>query len=359
MEGPGRLAVAELPLPAGPPPGGAVVRVLANGICGSDWDLYSGVLTQLRGRPVPFPLVPGHEPIGVIESIDAAATEAWGVGVGDRVAIGSTVTCGQCEGCRGARGAACRHGVTYSMISVAEGPGLWGGLAQHMVLLPGSCVVAVPDDLADADAALFNPLANAIHWSIERGGVGLGDDVLVLGSGQRGLCCVIAAKAAGARKVLVTGLASDRHKLDLAMALGATATIVADEEDVVARAQELTGGEGVDVVVDTVPGAVRPIYDGVEALRLGGTLVVAGLRSGPADGFPLELFRSKQLHMVGASATTPRAVQMAIDMLARSDLPLDRFHTHVLGLDDSERAMRLLGGCEPDESPIHVLVVPT
>src|SRR5262245_1809161 len=132
MEGPRSMSMRELPVPDEPPAGGAIVRVVANGICGSDWDVYSGRLERPAGKPAPFPMVPGHEPVGRVEAIDDAAADLWRVAVGDRVVIESKIRCGMCADCLAGRTMLCRRSVMYSLIPVADGHGLWGGMAEYL-----------------------------------------------------------------------------------------------------------------------------------------------------------------------------------------------------------------------------------
>src|SRR5437899_12818842 len=111
-------------------------------------------------------------------------------------------------------------------------------------------------------AVMFNPLAAGLSWASSVPGTRAGDRVVVLGAGQRGLCRVIAARAAGARQVVITGLGRDAQKLALARELGADAVIDVEREDVVARVREVTGG-GAEVVVDTTPYAPRSLNDAI------------------------------------------------------------------------------------------------
>jgi hypothetical protein len=187
----------------------------------------------------------------------------------------------------------------------------------------------------------------------------LGDRVLVLGGGQRGLCCAAAAHEAGAAQIIVTGLSRDAHKLALAPLFGATDCIDTERTDTVEAVYGLTGGVGVDLVVDTVPGAVDPIRHAIEVLTPGGTLVTAGVRRPLVDAFPLERFRSKQLHLVGVSGTTSWAVRNAIRVIASRRFPFHRLQSHVFGLDRAGDAIGTLGGQFPGEEPIHVVVRPT
>jgi threonine dehydrogenase-like Zn-dependent dehydrogenase len=357
MLAPRTFELRELELPDAPPPGGAIMQVLANGICGSDWDVYSGATTNPAGRPAPFPMVPGHEPVGRIAAIDPLAAAAWGVQEGDRVVVESRVRCGECPECLRGSGPQCRNSVTYSLIPLSEGSGLHGGMAEYMELRARSSVFKVPAHLSDADAALFNPLGNAMQWTLEAGGTRVGDRVLILGCGQRGLCCAVAARETGASQVVLTGLRSDSHKLALAPEFGADATIVVDDEDTIERVRELTDGEGVDVVIDTVPQSYKPISDAFEALRPGGTLVLAGVRGRNADDFPFDRIRGRALHVVGVAATTAWSVTNALRTLAAGRYPFERLHSHRFSLDDAELAVRTLGG-EAGSEPLHITIAP-
>jgi threonine dehydrogenase-like Zn-dependent dehydrogenase len=171
-----------------------LLRVEANGICGSDVESYRGHLGMGRG-----PTIPGHEPMGIIEEIGDRAAERWGVQPGDRVALEVIVPCRSCHDCLTGRYQSCRnrkfgHGVTG--IDVA--PSLWGGFAEHLYLTPGAVLHKVDKTLPAELAVMFNPLGAGVRWAVHLGEVGLGDTLLVLGAGQRGLASVIAARAAGA-----------------------------------------------------------------------------------------------------------------------------------------------------------------
>lgn len=357
MLGPRSFELRELEFTETAPSGGALMRVLGNGICGSDWDVYSGAMSNPAGRPAPFPMVPGHEPVGQIVAIDPAASASWGVAEGDRVVVESRVRCGACTACLRGQGPQCRNAQTYSLIGLDHGSGLFGGMAEFMELLPNTSIFKVPDHLSVEDAALFNPLGNAMQWTIEAGQVRVGDRVLVLGCGQRGLCCAVAAREAGAQQVIVTGLGADAHKLALAPQFGADGVIDVEQSDTVQAIHDLTGGDGVDVVIDTVPQSHAPIHDAFEALRPGGTLVVAGVRGGLAHDFPFDRIRSKTLRLIGVAATTAWSVSNALRVIADQNYPFALLHSHRFGLVDAELAVRTLGG-EVGSQPLHITVLP-
>ncbi|HEY1970183.1 MAG TPA: zinc-binding dehydrogenase [Pseudonocardia sp.] len=355
MTGPGELTMREIAYPDRPTDG-AVVQVLANGICGSDWALFSGEQKRPGGQPAAFPLIPGHEPVARIVEISEQAQQRWNVAAGDRIVIETKARCGSCERCAAGTGA-CASPLIYSLRGLDDGGGLWGGLAEYMTLVAGSNVFRIPDHISDEDATMFNPMGNAYYWVAEKAAVSPGQRVLVLGAGQRGLCCAAAARECGAGQVIITGLARDKTKLELAPRFGATDQVVVDAGDTIEQVRQLTAGAGVDVVIDTVPMATGPLTDAVELLRTGGRLVLAGVRPADAGHFPIERFRIKQLEMVGVSGTSTEAVRRAVDTIAAGTYPFHLMHTHVYPLSRAADAIRLLG--EPDSAdtaPIHVIV---
>jgi threonine dehydrogenase-like Zn-dependent dehydrogenase len=356
MTAPRALEIRELDVPRSPPPGGAVMAVTANGLCGSDYDLYVG---HLDPRYTPFPLIPGHEMVGRIEQIDPAASQAWGVVEGDRVAVEPVVYCGYCRECLAGRGKFCTNSSGYSSTSVDVAPGLWGGMAEYMVLKPGTRLHRIPDHLSDDDAGLFNPLGNAFEWTARAGQVRPGDRVLITGCGQRGLACAVVAKESGAAQVIVTGLRRDAHKLALASEFGADDAVSVEDEDTVEAVKELTGGEGVDVVIDTAPRATSTIVDGIKVARNEGTVVLAGEKGREITGLLTDWIHRKGLTIRGAFATTPWSTANALRVLAAGRYPFAKLHSHAVGLDGVEDGIRLLGGELEADDVIHITVKPT
>src|SRR5688572_19707951 len=232
---PRKLEPRELPLPA-IDADTALLRVEACGICGSDYEQYEGVLRT------PMPAVPGHEPLGTIAAIGDRAALRWGVDVGDRVAVETMLSCRFCAPCLGGRYHLCERRRIYSYIPLDVAPGLWGAYAEYLYLDASAILHRIDRSLPASTAVLFNPLGAGFRWAVEVPEPKPGDVVLVLGSGQRGLASVIAARIAGAAKIIVTGRAVDEKKLTLARELGADHTLVADQEDVRQRVVELTDG---------------------------------------------------------------------------------------------------------------------
>ena len=243
LEAPERLVPREFELPATGEDDG-LLRVEACGLCGTDHELFSGVL------PGAYPFVPGHESVGTIEAIGPAAAARWGVKVGDRVAVEVFLSCRRCAHCLAGEYRRCdEHGLgrTYGFISAETPPGLWGGYSQRQYLAPDSIVLPVPSGLDPVVATLFNPLGAGIRWGVTVPGTGPGDVVAVLGPGVRGLSACAAAKEAGAAFILVTGvLPHDAARLALAKEFGADLVVdaAAVAEPDLGAVWGATGGRG-------------------------------------------------------------------------------------------------------------------
>jgi len=353
--GPRQLELRELPVPD-IDADSALLRVEACGICGSDFEQYTGTL------PVRWPVVLGHEPLGIIAAIGDRAAKRWGVHVGDRVAVEVLIPCGHCRACISGRYQVCRGRggmFGYSYVPLSHPPGLWGAYADFMYLDPHSIVHKMRKDIPANLAVMFNPLGAGFRWAVEIPRTGPGDTVLVLGPGQRGLASVIAARAAGADRIIVTGLARDTHKLALARTLGADAIINVEEEDARARVKELTDGRGADVVVEVSANAPEPVAEALHYVATGGRIVLAGVKGFKAvPDFISDLAVVKEVTIAGAFGVTFHAYEAAIRLIESGRVPLASLHTHDFPLQQAEHALRLLGGELPGESSIHSCIVP-
>jgi threonine dehydrogenase-like Zn-dependent dehydrogenase len=355
---PGCFEVHEFERPkAGPDD--AVLRLELCGICGSDIEQYDGRFDEMgwtRG-----PTIPGHEPLGIIDEIGERAARRWGVGPGDRVAVEPLIPCEQCEACRAGDRTKCSgwgRVFSYGLLGTDIEPTLLGGYAEHMYLHPNTRVHAVSSALPADLAVLFNPLAAGVRWAYSEPNLRMGDTIAVLGAGQRGLSCVLAARAAGARQIIVTDLARSTDKLEFALELGAHAALVADEEDVVERVMNLTGGRGVDVVVDVTPVATQPIVDAVDMVRAGGTVVVAGVKGGPRTSLDTDVLVRKSVTLRGVWTVDSPSYREAIRLLEQGGPPFDRMRTATYGLDRAEEAIHHLAGRTDARPAIHVAIAP-
>jgi threonine dehydrogenase-like Zn-dependent dehydrogenase len=353
---PKQIEIREFPRPQTGPDDG-LLRVEANGICGSDVETYRGHL----GGPRPA-FIPGHEPLGIIEEVGERAAERWGVQPGDRVAVEVIVPCRECRDCLIGRYQFCPkrkygHGVT----GIAVEPALWGGMAEYMHLAPTSVLHKVDPALPIEVAALYNAMGAGVRWACHLGEVRIGETVLVLGAGQRGIAAVVAARAAGAGTIIITGLAADAHKLALARGFGADHTIVVDgdaAENTVERVSEITGGDLADLALELTPMAAEPITDALLSVRRGGRVVLAGLKGNREIPVRTDLMINRALTVRGAFGVDARGMEDAIALIESRRFPLEKMHTHTFGLDDAALAIETLGGEVPGEAAIGVSVQP-
>jgi threonine dehydrogenase-like Zn-dependent dehydrogenase len=356
--GPRRTELREFRMPE-IPDDGALLKVEVAGICGTDVKMYA--------KPaIAAPVIMGHENVGVIARAGRRFVERHGLGEGDRVFVEHYVACHRCAWCRAGEYRHCeatdwrtnpdarRYGYT-----TCEHPyHLWGGFAQYMFLPWNAVLHRVPDNVTDDEAGIVTPLSNGIEWALYDCGVGFMSTVLIQGPGQQGLSQVVACKQAGASLIVLTGTTRDAARLELGRALGADHVIDVQQEDLLTRVMEVTGGEGVDVVLDCTAGAgTTPILLGIDALkRRAGTLLVQGELASFPD-FPLKKLTEKAITIKSARGHSYRAVELALAQLASRRFPLERLTTHEFALSDVDRAIRSVGG-EVEEGVIHVSLLP-
>ncbi len=346
------LEPMDLPLPEIDDDSG-LLRIEACGICGSDYEQYEGVLRT------PMPVVPGHEPLGIVAAIGDRAAKRWGVDVGDRIAVETMLSCRHCRPCLGGAYHLCDARRIYSYIPLSEPPGLWGAYAQFMYLDPNCIVHKMDRTLPAATAVLFNPLGAGFRWAVEIPRTGPGDTVLILGPGQRGLASVLACREAGAARILVTGLEADARKLELARHFGADATIDVQNENTRERVLELTDGRGADVVVDVSSYATEPVAESLDYVRMGGRVVLAGVKGfREIPAFISDKIVLKEITVHGAIGVTNRGYANAIRLLESRRYPVEAMHTHDFALNEAELAIRTLAREIPGDESIHSCLIP-
>jgi alcohol dehydrogenase len=339
---PRRFEFQDFAIPETGPEDG-VLRVEAAGLCGTDYEQYAG---HLAGTPWDVtPIIPGHEIMGWIERVGPAAAKRWGVKEGDRVAVEAIIPCGHCFQCAVGSTTLCESNRGYGLYTSTEvAPGLWGGYASHMYLHPKAVIHKVPAGIPTDILTLFNPLSNAVRWAYEAPNLKVGETIVIEGPGQRGLLAVVAAREAGAGKVIVTGTAKDRHRLALAGALGADHVIDVDAENSVERVCEITGGRKADVVLEVSAGATQPVVDAVDMVRRGGKVVLAGLKSfKPVAGLVTDKIVINEIQLLGVLSAGWSSIEKALDILERRGPELKALCTHMFPLSEADRAVRALG----------------
>jgi threonine dehydrogenase-like Zn-dependent dehydrogenase len=311
----------DLPVPD-PQPGGAVMRVEATGLCHSDVDHFRGhVHTSYGGA---FPSIAGHEIVGRIERITPAAAEEWGVGEGDRVAVRDIVV--RPEGYR----------IYGHDFSIHEGSGLYGGFAEHLELLPGSMVYRLREDVPAEELTVFEPLSCAVTW-VEP--VSAGDIVVIEGPGHMGMASIVAARAAGASNIIVTGVGKDQFRLDCAVKIGADHSINVDDDDPVERVRKITAGRMADVVLDAASGNPITVNLAMDLVKKGGHVVIAGMKDLPLEGFHSDWIPTRRITIhPGAGLDTEGAVKL----INNGSVPTAELLGETFALEQFEEAFSLL-----------------
>lgn len=235
-----------------------LIKVKVCGICGSDTSIYTGKYAKDK-----LPLITGHEFWGEIAEV---GKNAKGLKVGDRVAVDICITCGTCYFCRHGDGLLCE---TFTQLGIHTD----GGFAEY-VKAPWKNCYHLPDDMDDYTAAFVEPLTAVVHAS-QRMNAPIASSVAVIGCGL-GLLHAQAAKARGCAPVIVIGTDADENRFKIAKEMGADYVINASQTDPVEEVMKITGGIGVDNVIEAV-GNPRTYEQAFKMLRRGGKLEAFGI----------------------------------------------------------------------------------
>jgi len=328
IAGPRKVAVVERGVPE-VREGEALVAVKACGIWGSDLLIYRGVHPFVKGERVP-----GHEFSGVV---------AEGEKRGERVVAEPLIPCGGCDLCRRGEYNVCRR-------LMVLGVHVDGAMAEY-VKVPSSRLYRLPSGVSFEEGALVEPLAVAVHI-VRRAGVGLGDSVLILGAGPIGLLTLQVARAVGAERIYVSDVLE--YRLRIAEEVGADHVIDASREDVAGEVLSLTGGRGVDVVVEAA-GARGTWQQAVRAARPHGRIVVAGFSGSSAEVRVSEVV-AKELYIIG-SRVYWHDFPTALKLLERNIVNVRKLITHRFPLGDAARAFEVAD--KRLEDALKVIVTPS
>ncbi len=322
--GPGHLELRDVPAPQ-IAPDEVLIRVRACGICGSDLKI------QDDQHPYTPPVVVGHEFAGEIAEVGAAVT---GWEVGDRVVSEQhTRACGRCRQCLTGNAFAC---------SSKRAPGYFvDGAFTEFIKVPAWLLHRIPDNLSFVEAAFTEPSAVAAHGVLDRTGIAPEDVVLVLGCGPIGLVAAKMAQAAGASKVIITGVERDEQaRLPKARELGIDCVVNVSQTDLAALVADLTGGEGADVVIE-LSGAPPAIAQSFRLARRLGRVGIIG--QPPTDEVVVPyrdaLFRALTVSFSYSSKFT--SWERALSLFARGAIRPAQFVTHVLPLAEWKRGFDL------------------
>ncbi|MFC8527771.1 S-(hydroxymethyl)mycothiol dehydrogenase [Nocardia sp. NPDC057227] len=325
-----------------PGPGEVVVKVAACGVCHTDLHYREGGIND------EFPFLLGHEAAGTVESVGGGVDT---VEVGDFVILNWRAVCGRCRACKRGRPQYCfdTFNATQKM-TLTDGTELTpalgiGAFVEKTLVHAGQCTKVDPE----ADPAVVGLLGcgvmAGIGAAVNTGGVSRGDSVAVIGCGGVGDAAIAGAKLVGATPIIAVD--RDDTKLEWARELGATHTVNAAETDPVAAIQELTGGFGADVVIEAV-GRPETYEQAFYARDLAGTVVLVGV---PTPDMRLELPLIDFFSRGGALKSSwygdclpERDFPVLVELYRQGRLPLEKFVTERIGLDQVEQAFHTMHG---------------
>jgi len=333
LTAPSTLAITDLETPE-PDAGEVRVRIAACGICGSDVHGYTGS----TGRRIP-PLVMGHEAAGII---DAVGQNVSGQMIGQRVALDSTVFCGECEFCCSGKENLCTH---RQVLGVSCDAYRRQGCFAEYAIVPERCVDPLPDQMGFVAASLLEPLTIGLQ-AVRLGNAGPATrSAVVIGAGTIGLAIIVALKSYGVQRIAAVDL--DASRLKEATEFGADAVFEADKTTAKQLAEwgaSSADTDGADLVLEAV-GAAASVETAIHAVTRGGSVVLVGNVS-PVVELPLQTVVTRQIRLQGSCASAgcyPEAIELA----ASGAVDLSRFVSRVAPLDDGVAWFERLHNREP------------
>lgn len=319
----GPLEIEQVPDPV-PPDGGVVLKVMASGVCLSDWHGWQG-----HDPDIVLPHVPGHELAGTVEAVGEGVTR-WHPG--DRVTLPFVCGCGDCPQCVTGNQQVCDHqfqpGFTH-----------WGSFAEYVAIHYADVnLVRLPDDMDFPTAASLGcRFATSFRAIVDQGRVSDGEWVVVCGCGGVGLSAIMIAAARGARVVAVD-LSDD--KLDFAKEIGAVATVNANSvTDTAGSVRDLTGG-GAHVSVDAI-GNASVCFNSIDSLRKRGRHVQIGLLTGDeqAPRIPMHKVIANELEIRGSHGMQAYRYDEMLAMIAAGSLSPGKLIGRTIDLEGSIAAL--------------------
>lgn len=301
--GPGQehMEIRDVPIPV-PKEGEILLKIQAVGICGSD------IHAMLDQRKTAMPIILGHEFVGIVEE---TCGDCGDVKVGDWVTgIPACYNCGTCELCKAGEVTLCPD---HESVGVFRN----GAMAEYMVM-PAAFSFRIPDDAPDKIAyAACEPLTCAVRGVYERIDVKPGDVAVVSGPGTIGLFVAQALKSRGAY-VIVSGLPQDRHRLDMALRMGADEAVESFDELMAAINRK--SPKGADIVCEA-SGAAQSLDVCLKVVRIHGTVLEVGLFGGPIQVDFNQLF-NKELYVTSTNSTATTTWKLTMDLIEQGKVDM-------------------------------------
>lgn len=329
---PDELSLVQKPVPE-PSAAEVLVRIDAIAVCATDIEIIShGLPASIEGE-LPFNkgFTPGHEYMGTVVKLGPGVDE---FAPGDRVAVEIHAGCGRCPRCREGMYTSCLNYGYHSKGHRANGFSTDGGFAEYAVNNVNT-LVHIPDHVSDAEATLIVTAGTAMYGLDVMSGLIAGEGVVVTGPGPIGLMGVGVAKALGAAPVILTGTRDRR--LEIGLQLGADHVINVRNEDPVAAVARLTGGKGVQYVLEC-SGAPGAFDEAARMVNRGGRICLAAF---PSEKVPVDLAHlvRNNIYVFGIRGEGKSATHRAAALIAQRRFDAKLIHTHTFPLSDVPTAI--------------------
>lgn len=331
LDGPEQLRLTEKPVPE-PGPAEVLVRIDAVSICGTDVEIITHGLPAIIQGGAPFNknFTPGHEYMGTIVQLGAGVDE---YNIGDRVAVEIHAGCGRCERCRQGMYTSClNYGLNYEGHNKghrANGFTTDGGFAQYAVNHINT-LVHVSDEMSDEEATLIVTAGTAMYGLDVLGGLIAGESLVVTGPGPIGLMGVAVGKALGAEPVILTGTRDSR--LNLGIKLGADHVVNIRKENPVEAVKRITGGRGVNYVLEC-SGAADALNEAMDMTQRGGRICLAAFPGKPALVDLAKIVRNN-IYLYGIRGEGKSATHRAAALMNQKKFDAKLMHTHTFPLEE-------------------------
>ena len=322
LSGPGNLQLAEVADPV-PRDDEVLVRIHANGICGSDIHFYED--GRLGPYVVEKPYIPGHEACGTVISEPKSVVEA--PRIGQRVAIEPGIPCRRCTFCKNGR-----YNLCTSVRFLSAPPE--NGTFADMVAMPWDFVHILPDSVDDETGAFVEPVSVAVQ-ACERSEISAGETVLVIGAGPIGLILGLVAAQYGAARIYIADILP--HRLALADKLGFDGIFNPASRDIREEVIEVTGG-GADIVFDA-SGSSSAVSQTPNLVMRGGRIVLIGWPDRGVFEFPFEQVLEKELDVRGVNRYC-NTYKKSISLMSRGGFNPGELISHRFAFEDIQEAFR-------------------
>ncbi len=332
-----QLEVQEVPTPE-PGPGEVLVQIKSCGICATDYKAIKGIR-----RNVDFPLIPGHEPAGIVAAVGAHVDFFK---EGDEVIVQPSGFCGLCPHCRVGN----THYCDQSYTTGGDGPPITkpGSFAEYTIVDMKS-LYHKPDSISFDAACQTEPVSGAWKGMVHFSEMQVGDDVVVIGTGGIGMYCLMVAKAAGAGNLIAVDISD--FALETAKKLGATQVINPTKCDAREVIYHIIP-EGPDLVIEAA-GPIEAVKMMVSLLRRGTRWNVFGITTHETFELDGGLTHFLEARMDSSFGTNPLAMQKAIKLMERDLVNPEKVISHRFPLDEIEKAMEVMDSPQRNKVVIH------